>query len=116
MAPMGEKIDLHGMTVDEALPRVEQFLQAAFRSRYYRVWIVHGKGSGVLREEVGIYLSGHPLVRRHALADRYHGGDGATEVDLEDNPILKSRSSGPQPPGRGLKGRDGSAGTGTARR
>jgi DNA mismatch repair protein MutS2 len=72
------------LTVDEALPRVDEFLHAAFRAGHYRVWVVHGKGSGVLRREIGQYLAGHPLVRRHALADRYHGGDGATEVDHGD--------------------------------
>jgi DNA mismatch repair protein MutS2 len=80
----GAEVDLHGMTLDEALPRVDSFLHAAFRAGRYRVWIVHGKGSGVLRREIDRYLTGHPLVRRHSLADRYHGGDGATEVDLGD--------------------------------
>jgi DNA mismatch repair protein MutS2 len=72
------------MTVDEALPLVDKFLHATFRAGYYRVWVVHGKGQGILRQEVGRYLSGHPLVRRHELADRYHGGEGATAVDLGD--------------------------------
>jgi DNA mismatch repair protein MutS2 len=48
------------------------------------VWIVHGKGSGVLRREVGRYLSKHPLVKSHGLADRYHGGTGATQVELSE--------------------------------
>ncbi len=81
--PSGE-IDLHGLTVDEALPKLDSFLHSAFRAGYYEVRIVHGKGSGILRREVDRYLSNHPLVRSHRLADRYHGGDGATEVQLSD--------------------------------
>lgn len=81
--PSGE-IDLHGLTVDEALPKLDSFLHSAFRAGYYEVRIVHGKGSGILRREVDRYLSSHPLVRSHRLADRYHGGDGATEVRLSD--------------------------------
>ncbi len=78
------EIDLHGLTVDEALPKLDSFLHSAFRAGYYEVRIVHGKGSGILRREVDRYLSSHPLVRSHRLADRYHGGDGATEVQLSD--------------------------------
>jgi len=84
MKTASDQIDLHGLTLDEALPRLDEFLDAAFRAGYYRVWIIHGKGSGVLRQETGHYLSGHPLVRGHRPADRYHGGIGATEVDLSD--------------------------------
>ncbi len=79
-----DEIDLHGLTLDEALPRLDSFLHRAFRAGYYQVRIVHGKGSGILRREVDRYLSDHPLVRSHRLADRYHGGDGATEVELSD--------------------------------
>ena len=79
-----EEIDLHRMTVDEALPKLDDFLHAAFRAGLYRVRVVHGKGSGILRQEVGRFLSRHPLVRFHRLADRYHGGNGATEVELSE--------------------------------
>jgi DNA-nicking Smr family endonuclease len=84
MIPIEEEIDLHRLTVDEALPKLDDFLYAAFRSGLYRVLVVHGKGSGVLRQEVGHYLSKHPLVRAHRLADRYHGGIGATQVELSE--------------------------------
>jgi DNA-nicking Smr family endonuclease len=80
-----EEIDLHGLTVDEALPRLDTFIHAAFQAGYYQVRIVHGKGSGILRREVGLYLTNHPLVYSHRLADKYHGGDGATQVVLTDH-------------------------------
>ncbi len=79
-----EQLDLHGLTVDEALPRLDRFLHAAYQAGHYRVYIVHGKGSGILRREVGRFLSGHTLVRSHQLADKYHGSDGATLVLLSD--------------------------------
>jgi len=84
MKSVSEQVDLHGLTVDEALPKLDAFLHTAFQHGYYRVWVVHGKGTGILRREVGHYLSSHPLVQSHRLADRYHGGDGATEVDLSE--------------------------------
>ena len=84
MVPIKEEIDLHRLTVDEALPKLDDFLHKAFRAGLYRVWVVHGKGSGVLRQEVGRYLSTHPLVRLHRPADGEHGGVGATQVDLSE--------------------------------
>ncbi len=80
----GDELDLHRLTVDEAIPKLDSFLHSAFRSGLYRVWIVHGKGSGVLRREVRRYLSSHPLVKRFVEADKYHGGIGATQVELSD--------------------------------
>ena len=79
-----EELDLHRLTVDEAIPRLDEFLHNAFQAGYYRVWIVHGKGSGILRREVGRYLSKHPLVRSYRPADSQHGGVGATQVELSD--------------------------------
>ncbi len=84
MSPIREEIDLHRLTVDEAIPKLDGFLYTAFQAGLYRVWVIHGNGSGILRQEVGRYLSDHPLVRFHGLADRYHGGIGATQVDLSE--------------------------------
>ena len=84
MKPIGEELDLHRLTVDEAIPKLDQFLNDAFRAGLYRVRIVHGKGTGVLRQEVRRYLSGHTLVKSSGPADRYHGGAGATQVELSE--------------------------------
>jgi DNA mismatch repair protein MutS2 len=79
-----EELDLHRLTVDEAIPRLEEFLYKSFQSGLLRVWVVHGKGTGVLRQEMRRYLSKHPLVRSHRPADSQHGGAGATQVELID--------------------------------
>ena len=84
MRPIGEELDLYSLTVEEAISKLDQFLNAAFRAGLYRVRIVHGKGTGVLRQEVSRYLSGHPLVKSYGPADRYHGGIGATQVELSE--------------------------------
>ncbi len=57
MRPTQEEVDLHCLTVAEALPKLDQFLHTAFQAGLYRVWVVHGKGTGILRQEVGRYLS-----------------------------------------------------------
>lgn len=76
------ELDLHARTVEEAIPLVEEFLNDAYSRGWCRVRIVHGKGTGTLRLEVDRFLSRNSLVSRHGPADRYHGGSGATEVEL----------------------------------
>ena len=84
MSQIKEEIDLHRLTVDEAIPKLDSFLHEAFQAGLYRVWVIHGKGSGILRQEVGRYLSTHPLVRLHGPADSHRGGIGATQVELSE--------------------------------
>jgi len=77
------ELDLHGMTVDMALYELERFLNKSVRDALYTVWIIHGKGEGILKAEVSRYLKGHALVKSFGLADYYHGGDGVTRVELD---------------------------------
>jgi len=77
-----DDIDLHGLTVDEAIHKVNLFLETAFRSKKTRVWVIHGKGTGTLRRAVRQHLLKHPLVRSCRTAGGNRGGDGATEVDV----------------------------------
>ena len=84
MAGAGQELDLHRHTIDEALPKLDEFLYAAFQAGLYRVWIVHGKGTGILRQAVSRYLARHTLVKSYGPADRYHGGTGATRVELSE--------------------------------
>ncbi|MFC1953666.1 Smr/MutS family protein [Chloroflexota bacterium] len=79
-----DELDLHRLTVAEALPVLEEFLYAAYQAGLYSVRVIHGKGTGVLRREVGRCLANHPLVKSHNPADRYHGGIGATQVELSE--------------------------------
>lgn len=81
---MGPELDLHRMTVDEALPKIDDFLHDMYAAKLHYVMIVHGKGTGVLKQEVGRYLAGHALVKSYHQADRWSGGFGATEVELID--------------------------------
>ncbi|OGO05261.1 MAG: hypothetical protein A2Y60_04855 [Chloroflexi bacterium RBG_13_54_9] len=80
----GLELDLHRLTIDEALPKVDQFLYDAYVSRVYSVRIVHGKGTGVLRSAVRGYLPQHHLVKSFRLAGREEGGVGVTIVKLVD--------------------------------
>jgi len=77
-----DEIDLHAMTVDEAITAIEAFLYAAYKARLTRVWIIHGKGTGVLRQEIRRYLQKHTLVKSFQTADGYRGGHGVTMVEM----------------------------------
>jgi DNA mismatch repair protein MutS2 len=74
--------ELHvlGATIDEALPTVEKYLDRAFTEGVPRVQIVHGVGSGRLRQAITALLEHHPLVRRFQAGD---AGGGTTIVELE---------------------------------
>jgi len=84
MSPVEKELDLHSLTVEEALPRLDELLYAAYQAGLYRVWVVHGKGAGILRREVSRHLANHPLVKSFAPADPSRGGSGATQVDLRE--------------------------------
>jgi len=76
------ELDLHRLTVDEALYRCDSFLHEAYSAGLYQVIIVHGKGTGTLRDAVRSYLSQHPLVRSYRYGRTGEGGAGATIVEL----------------------------------
>ncbi|MBN2337528.1 MAG: Smr/MutS family protein [Acidobacteria bacterium] len=71
-----------GLTADEALDRVDRFLDQAVVAGLETVRIIHGHGKGILRRAIAEYLSSHPQVERFALAPPEGGGGGATVVEL----------------------------------
>ncbi len=78
----GMELHLRGMTIEEALPELDDYLDAAYLAGLPWVRIVHGKGTGVLRRAVREMLKGHPLVRQYRKAELNEGGDGVTIVHL----------------------------------
>lgn len=78
----GLQLDLRGLTAEEALLRLERYLDQAAMARLPWVRIVHGKGTGTLRREVRRLLGGHPLVVGYESATERDGGDGVTLVQL----------------------------------
>jgi DNA mismatch repair protein MutS2 len=79
-AELSPELYLLGATLDEALPTVEKYLDRAFTAGLPRVHIVHGVGSGRLRQAITALLEHHPLVRRFQAGD---AGGGTTIVELE---------------------------------
>jgi len=75
---------LIGSTVDDALERAAKFLDDAVLSDERRLRVVHGHGTGRLREALRAYFRGHPLVASVSPAPDNEGGSGATIIELKD--------------------------------
>jgi DNA mismatch repair protein MutS2 len=78
------ELNLIGNTVDEALSRLEKFLDEAMISDAKSFRIVHGYGTGQLRRAVTDFLKDHPLVAHFGPAPDNQGGGGATVVELKE--------------------------------
>ena len=75
---------LVGTRVDEALDRAEKFLDDALLTDERRLRVVHGHGTGRLRDALRAYFREHPLVATVSPAPDNEGGAGATIVELKD--------------------------------
>jgi len=76
------ELHLRQLTIDEALPKLDKYLDDAFMAGLYRVSIIHGKGTGTLRQAVRKKLDKHPLVDSYRPAVYGEGGAGVTIVEL----------------------------------
>jgi len=79
----GMELNLLGQTVDEALDAVEKEIDRAALSGRKKLYIVHGFGTGRLRQGIRQYLRNHPHVKDFERAAPNAGGDGVTVVILE---------------------------------
>jgi DNA mismatch repair protein MutS2 len=78
------ELNVIGCRVDEAVARVDKFIDAALIAELRSVRIIHGHGTGQLRRAIGEFLQDHPLVARMGPAPAEHGGSGVTVVELKE--------------------------------
>ncbi len=76
------RLDLRGLTGDEAISDVERFIDKLRMNRMCQATIIHGKGTGALRQRVAECLKKHPAVKSFRLGDWSEGGVGVTIVEL----------------------------------
>ena len=72
------KIDLHGNRVDEALEKLDKYIDVAYLSGLSFVYICHGKGSGILRKQIHEFLKTLPSIDHFSFSSPEEGGDGVT--------------------------------------
>jgi len=82
MKAVDKELHLRHLTVDEALFRLDRYLNDAFMADLPSVRIVHGKGMGTLRRAAHDLLDKHPLVKSYRLGDYGEGDYGVTIVEL----------------------------------
>jgi DNA mismatch repair protein MutS2 len=80
--PVGREVDLRGCRADEALEKLDRFLDRAALQKLHQVRIVHGKGTGALKREVEKHLKNHPLVASFRMGELNEGGWGVTVAEL----------------------------------
>ena len=83
-ASISPEINLIGMTSDEAIMTLDKYLDDAFLSHISPVRIVHGKGSGILRNAVHNYLKRQKHVKSFRLGSFGEGDYGVTIVEFKD--------------------------------
>ena len=78
------ELNVIGATAEDALARLEKFLDESTSTDLLELRIVHGHGTGTLRRAVAEFLKHHPLVERFEAAPQNQGGSGATIAYLKD--------------------------------
>lgn len=77
------ELDLRGQTVDESILKVDKYLDDAALAGMPQVHIIHGKGTGALRNAVRDYLKTHAAVQNYRFGGPAEGGTGVTVVELK---------------------------------
>ena len=77
------EIDVRGKNSDDAINEIEIYLDKATLSGYNMVYIIHGKGTMILRQKIREYLRTSPYVLDFNDANQNEGGLGCTVVNLK---------------------------------
>ncbi|WP_059171335.1 endonuclease MutS2 [Bacillus sp. FJAT-27445] len=77
------ELDLRGERYEDALVKVEKYIDDALLAGYPRVSIIHGKGTGALRQGVQEYLRNHRSVKKIRFGDAGEGGTGVTIAEFK---------------------------------
>ncbi|MFC4321016.1 endonuclease MutS2 [Litchfieldia salsa] len=80
---VGLELDLRGERFEDALMRVEKYIDDALLAGYPRISIIHGKGTGALRQGVQEYLKKHRSIKSARFGEAGEGGTGVTVVELK---------------------------------
>lgn len=79
---ISQTLDLRGYRVEEALDEVEAYLDKASLANLTPVYIIHGHGTGALKQAVRDFLSTSPYVAKFRVGENSEGGDGVCVVDI----------------------------------
>jgi DNA mismatch repair protein MutS2 len=77
-------LHLRGLTGDEAVERLQKYIDDAVLGGAVRLRVVHGKGTGALKKRIEAALRVDPRVKAFYPAERHLGGTGVTVVELRE--------------------------------
>jgi len=78
-----DRLDLRGLYAYDAIRELDHYLDDAYAGGLNTVRIIHGKGMGVLREEVQKFLAKDSRVKSYRLGERHEGDTGVTIIELK---------------------------------
>ncbi len=78
-----QSIDVRGLNLEEAFLEIDKYLDDAYISGLSEVQIIHGKGTGVLREGISQFLKSHKQVKEYRIGSFKEGGNGVTIVKFK---------------------------------
>ena len=81
--------NLLGLTVDEALPEVDSFIDRAILNGQTVVYLIHGNGTGALRTAIHKHLRGNRMVQNASVVGRY--GEGESGVTVVETRKIKEK-------------------------
>ena len=79
---LSQTLDLRGYRVEDALDEVEAYLDKASLANLTPVYIIHGHGTGALKQAVRDFLQTSPYVAKFRPGEDTEGGDGVSVVDI----------------------------------
>lgn len=79
---LSNTLDLRGLNTEDALDKVEFFLDEASLANLSPVYLIHGHGTGILRKAVRDYLKTSPYISKFRAGEQVEGGDGVTVAEL----------------------------------
>ncbi len=83
-ATVSHTLHLRGLLAEDAIQKIDKYLDDAYLAGLSSVTLVHGKGTGALATATTEHLKGHPQVKHFRRGSVREGGDGVTIVTLTD--------------------------------
>lgn len=80
---ISNRLYIRQLTVEEALYKLERYIDDAVLAGISPIYIIHGKGEGILRRAVADFLKNHPMVESFRLGEYFEGGWGVTVAYLK---------------------------------
>ena len=78
-----DEIDLHRLSDEQAIVTIDKFIDHSVLHRIHRINLIHGKGTGALRNNISEYLKKHLSVKSFRFAEENKGGHGVKVANLK---------------------------------